>query len=47
MPKNAEKRAQHTVDYNNEEEIFYWLRTPPGGGAASGTVDMRTAWATM
>ena len=32
MPKNAEKRAQHTVDYNNEEEIFYWLRNPPGGG---------------
>ena len=32
MPKNAEKRAQHTVDYNNEEEIFYWLRNPQGGG---------------
>ena len=32
MPKNAEKRAQHTVDYNNAEEIFHWLRTPPGGG---------------
>ena len=32
MPKNAEKRAQHTVDYNNAEEIFYWLRNPPGGG---------------
>ena len=32
MPKNAEKRAQHTVDYNNEEEIFHWLRNPPGGG---------------
>ena len=32
MPKNAEKRAQHTVDYNNAEEIFHWLRAPPGGG---------------
>ena len=32
MAKNAEECAQHTVNYNNEEEIFYWLRNPPGGG---------------
>ena len=28
----AAEHAQHIVDYNNEEEIFYWLRDPPGGG---------------
>ena len=32
MAKNAEECAQHIVDYNKAEEIFYWLRTPPGGG---------------
>ena len=28
----AAEHAQHIVDYVNEEEIFYWLRDPPGGG---------------
>ena len=28
----AAEHAQHIVDYNNAEEIFYWLRNPPGGG---------------
>ena len=28
----AAEHAQHIVDYNNEEEIFHWLRDPPGGG---------------
>ena len=28
----AAEHAQHIVDYNNAEEIFYWLRDPPGGG---------------
>ena len=28
----AAEHAQHIVDYVNEEEIFYWLRKPPGGG---------------
>ena len=30
--KIAAEHAQGIVDYNNPEEIFYWLRNPPGGG---------------
>ena len=32
MAKIAAEHAQGIVDYNNPEEIFYWLRNPPGGG---------------